>query len=127
MTTATALRNSPSAAYVNEENGLTDAAAYYADRAGRVEYMTLKELAARRGRITRVRLLTERQGGRRMADISYIHGVLPDGTPVSLHATYPMCFDYRNTVGELIEWAKQEGVFAKALGLLDRANWSILF
>ena len=40
MTTATALRNCPSAAYVNEENGLTDAAAYYADRAGRVEYMT---------------------------------------------------------------------------------------
>lgn len=127
MSATDTLRNCPSTAYVNEENGLTDPAAYYADRAGRTEYMTLNELAARRGRITRVRLLTERQGGVRMCDISYVHGVLPDGTPVSLYANYPMCFNYRNTMGELIEWAKREGVYAKALGLLDRGNWSILF
>jgi hypothetical protein len=27
--------------------------------------------------------------------------------------------------GALINWAKREGVYAKALGLLDEGNWSV--
>ena len=89
--------------------------------------MTLGELVRKGGKVTRVRLLTEVWPGRgRMADISYIHGTLPSGKVVPLRlGVYggPL----RGLKGDFIAWAKEEGVFAKGCGLLDEANWSILY
>lgn len=91
--------------------------------------ITLAELAARGGRITRVRLLTESWPGGRYADVSYIHGVLGDGTPVRLTdqpGSGPL-WGAKGVKARMIEWAKESGVFAKSLGLLDENNWSILY
>lgn len=90
------------------------------------EPMTLSEIAARGGRISRVRILKEY--GR--CDISYIHATLADGTIVPVN----MCWMpssgiglwFREVKGEFIAWAKAEGVYAKGLGLLDEGNWAVL-
>jgi hypothetical protein len=109
---------------VTETNPLTDPTAYYADD---VEFVTLAELSARGGKVTRVRFLTERIMGRTMCDLSYIHGEI-DGKRVSL-CNLPAMFlvpSFKRK-GELIEWAKGEGVYAKGVGLLDEGNWSTLY
>lgn len=90
------------------------------------DQMTLGELVRKGGRVTRVRLLTERWPSGRMADISYIHGTLPSGKVVPLYVdaeSGPL----RGMKASFIEWAKREGVFAKGCGLLDEANWSVLY
>jgi hypothetical protein len=109
-----------------ETNGLTDPDAYY-DREW--EHMRLAELVAKGGKVTRVRFLTEKRMGVRYADLSYVHGVLPDGTPVRLEGI-PAIFVARwkdEVLKELIEWAKSERVFAKGIGLLDQGNWSVMY
>lgn len=74
--------------------------------------------------ITRLRLLTER--GYPYMDISYCYGVLKDGSPVQVQITCgPL--SRRTPKASLIEWARQEQAFAKGLGLLDDANWSVLY
>jgi hypothetical protein len=90
------------------------------------DQMTLGELVRQGGRVTRVRLLTERWPSGRMADISYIHGTLPSGKVVPLYVD-AMGGPLRGMKGEFIEWAKREGVFAKGCGLLDEGNWSVLY
>lgn len=95
---------------------------YYEDRAGRTVFLSLAELSAAGGRVTRVRWLMER--GR--ADLSYVHGVLPDGTPVHVRGAGVYLIPRWEMKKSLIEWARSEGVFAKELGLLDDANWSVL-
>lgn len=90
--------------------------------------MTLGELVRQGGRITRVRLLTEVWPGRgRMADISYIHGTLPSGKVVPIRLGVYGGNLLRSLKGEFIQWAKEEGVYAKGCGLLDEANWSVLY
>jgi hypothetical protein len=74
-------------------------------------------------RVTRLRLLTE--PGYPYFDISYIYGVLKDGTHCRID-THPGCLGRRTIKRDLIEWAREEGAYAKGLGLLDDANWSIL-
>jgi hypothetical protein len=93
------------------------------------ERMTLKQVAEAGGKITRVRVLTESvpMAGR-FCDVSYVHATLPDGTTVDVcnvgvNNMTPM----RELKGELIKWAKAEGVFAKGLGLLDEGNWSVCY
>jgi hypothetical protein len=103
---------------VDETNPLGDSDAYYQRE---WEHMTLAALRDAGGKVTRVRWLTERQ----YADLSYVHGTLPNGTPVRLTHT-PTGGLARDRMGILIEWAKEEGVFAKGIGLLDRGNWSTL-
>ncbi|UQS95159.1 hypothetical protein Pam4_16 [Pseudanabaena phage Pam4] len=91
--------------------------------------VSLREVGARGGRITRLRLLTEVIPGRgRCADVSYVHATLNDGEVVrvstgslDLHLT-PM----RQVKVRLIEWARAEAVYAKGLGLLDEGNWSVM-
>ena len=106
---------------VQETNGIPDG--YTFDR----QEVTLSELAEKRGKITRVRLLTERWPSGRMADVSYIHGVLGDGTPVRIRETYHCSGLLRTMKKQFIDWAKEEGVYAKGLGLLDEGNWSVLY
>lgn len=118
----------------------------YADR------MTLAELSAAGGRISRVRILQERG----LCDISYIHGVIELPCPTckgsrayaggmgcstcqsrrTFYKTVPVnvgqmptgshLLPRRSLKGAFIEWAKEERVFAKGLGLLDESNWSVL-
>jgi len=109
---------------VTESNPLTDSDAYYEREWA---HMTLRELVANGGRVTRVRFLTESVMGRRMADLSYVHGEV-NGKPVRLdNAPAIFLTPMHKLAGELIEWAKSEGVYAKGCGLLDKGNWSTLY
>jgi hypothetical protein len=104
---------------VSETNPLTYDHASMLD----AEWLSLYELQARKGKVTRLRLLTER--GYPYYDISYCHGVLPDGTLVHVQMN-ELRLSRRSLKGSLIALAKEQGVFAKSLGLLDEGNWSIL-
>jgi hypothetical protein len=82
------------------------------------------------GRITRLRILSDViPGVGRIADVSYIHATLPDGTRHEVltgSAPWGPGFALGQLKGYLIQWARTEGVFAKGLGLLDEAVWSVL-
>jgi hypothetical protein len=109
----------------DETNGLVDGAAYHAS----VDYsrtLSLKEVSDAGGKITRVRLLTERVMGRTLCDVSYIHATLPDGTTVNVQNGLNNLTPYRTLKAEMIAWAKREGVFAKGIDLLNEGNWSTL-
>lgn len=92
------------------------------------ETLSLSELAARGGRIVRVRWIGGDYipGRGKCYDISYVHGELKDGTRVRINMTCPNwnLVPRHQMKGVLIEWAKEEGVYAKGLGLLE--NFSVL-
>lgn len=105
----------------NETNGLLDGFAYH----GGIDYSephTLRMVADAQGRITRVRILAEGM----YCDISYIIATLGDGRQVPVQVEVANCSKFRELKKEFIAWAKNEGVYAKGLGLLDEGNWSIL-
>jgi hypothetical protein len=105
-----------------EANGLVNGSEYHAQ----VDYSktwSLAEVAEAGGRITRVRILTEGI----MRDISYIHATLPGGQTVNVENGVPYLTKKWELKGEMINWAKREGVYAKGLGLLDEGNWSVLY
>lgn len=85
------------------------------------EHVTLGD--KRLARITRLRLLTE--PGYPYFDISYVYGVLKDGRHCRIDGA-PMHLGRKTIKRDLIEWAREEGAYAKGLGLLDDSNWSIL-
>lgn len=87
------------------------------------ETISLAEVAARRGRITRLRILSDL--GSPYADVSYCHATLPSGEIVRV-ANAPIGIRYYRIKADLIAWAKQEHVYAKGIGLLDESMWSIL-
>ena len=120
---ANTIDRTPSRAYANETNGLVDAAAYHTRMHTDSVDMTLAQLGAARGRVTRLRLLSDR--GCPWVDVSYCHGVLPDGTPVRV-TDAPTGLNLRGLKGDLIAWARESGVYAKGMGLLDEGNWSHL-
>lgn len=107
-----------------QSNGLVNPNAYH-DAVDYSTTYTLAEVAAAGGRITRVRILTERTMGGTLCDISYIHATLADGRMVQVQNHLDNLTPLRNLKGEMIKWAQREGVFAKGLGLLDEGNWSI--
>lgn len=110
----------------DETNGLVNGQAYHAA----VDYSrrySLKEISELGGKISRVRILTETVPGvGKLADISYIHATLPDGTTVDVMNGLDNLIPLRSMRGKMIDWAKREGVFAKGIGLLDSGNWSVL-
>lgn len=75
-------------------------------------------------RVVRLRLLTE--PGYPYMDISYVYVQMRDGRYARLSGNVPMSISRRKPKADLIAWAREEGVNAKALGLLDENNWSIL-
>lgn len=95
--------------------------------ASEVTHETIEEHVSlgdkRLARITRLRLLTE--PGYPYFDISYVYGVLKDGRHCRIDGA-PMHLGRRTIKRDLIAWAKEEGAYAKGLGLLDDSNWSIL-
>ena len=106
-----------------ETNTLQDPAAYHART--RQENYTLRQLSEAGGRVDRIRLISYRLGGQRMYDVSYMYGILPDGSLVRLVGGEVLGTPARTFKGHLIEWARREGVFAKGLGLLDEGRWSV--
>lgn len=92
-----------------------------------VVHLSLRELVDNGGRITRVRWLKDYIPGRGwVADLSYVHGTLADGTRVNVTALpsallIPLGARRRN----LVEWAMSEGVYAKGCGLLDDSVESV--
>ena len=110
----------------NETNGLIDGHAYH----GEVDYTdfySLADVKAAGGKITRVRLLTQRWPEGRRADISYIHATLGNGKTVPVNIQCENGIFLHKLKGEFIRWAQSEGVFAKSIGLLDNANWSVMY
>lgn len=112
---------------VDETNGLIDGAAYHSS-VDHSRSMTLGQLAKAGGRVTRLRILTDvRPGTGRVYDFSYCHGTLQDGTIVEVRCGRYGSGILRKIKSDLIEWAQEEKVYAKAVGLLDENNWSILY
>lgn len=74
-------------------------------------------------RVLRLRMLTE--PGYPYFDISYCYAELKDGTQVRL-AGVPAQVGRKTIKRDLIAWAREEGAYAKGLGLLDDSTWSIL-
>lgn len=109
-----------------ESNGLINGAEYHASVDYATRPFTLKEVSEAGGTISRVRILTERTYGGTLCDISYIHATLPDGRTVCVTNYIQNLTPLRNLKGAMIKWAEREGVYAKALGLLNEANWSML-
>lgn len=110
----------------NETNGLVNGHAYH-EEVDYSDFYTLAMVAEAKGRISRVRLLTERWPSGRMADVSYIHATLPGGKIVPVQVGMDNLTPLNKVKGEMIKWAQREGVFAKGLGLLDEGNWSIMY
>lgn len=94
----------------------------YHDQVSYTDEMTLAQVAKAGGKITRLRVL--REG--RYCDISYCHATLPGGKIVPVRVTGGIGHLFYGLKGSLIEWAKEEGVYAKGLGLLDESNWAVL-
>lgn len=125
---------------LDESNYLSDPNAYH-QMMRDSEDITLAGLAALGGRITRVRILAGRWGSTWKADVSYIHGIV-DGPKSIVDAgaraalarhyrviDFPATNDLygpRGVKADFIAWAREVGVFAKGIGLLDEANWSVL-
>lgn len=108
-----------------ESNGLVNGAEYHA-QVDYSRFLSLAEVAKAHGTITRLRVLTERTPSGTLCDVSYVHASLPSGEIVNVQNGVNNLTPLRSLKGELIAWAKREGVFAKGLGLLDEGNWSIL-
>lgn len=85
---------------------------------------SLADVARAKGKITRVRILKD-PGYNAPCDVSYIHATLPDGRIVPVRC--PVGHGrYGDVVTRFLAWARNEKVYAKRLGLLDRANWSVM-
>lgn len=109
----------------NETNGLINGHEYH-EAVDYTEQYTLAEVKAEGGKITRVRILTERTYGGTLCDISYIHATLPNGKTVPVRVEVDNLTPRRNLKKAFLDWAQREGVFAKSIGLIDEGNWSIL-
>lgn len=106
--------------YAGETNSLINPTEYHSiDRQSTNLYM----LAEMGGRVTRVRMFTERLApGAYIYDVSYVYGELPDGTQVRvINCPLGEVMPPRHFAKVLVNWAKEEGVFAKKIGLLDPA------
>lgn len=109
-----------------EVNGLVNGSEYH-EQVDYSRFYSLKEVAQAGGKITRVRILTERTPSGTLCDISYIHASLPGGQIVNVQNHIDNLTPKFQLKGAMINWAKAQGVYAKGLGLLDEGNWSVLY
>lgn len=111
---------------VQESNYLVSPNEYH-DAVDYSDQLSLAEVAAAGGKITRLRILSEWRGTYGIKDVSYCHATLPGGKVVPVRVDWDLLgIPAQKFMGELIAWAKDQGVFAKGLGLLDKSNWSEL-
>lgn len=129
MTTSTAFDPQAAQAYVDgiesrygvSQTGMAVNGDYHA-QVDHSDQHTLRMVADKGGKITRVRVLKE--GGK--CDISYIHATLPDGKIVPVQVGVEHLIWFKGLRREFIAWAQREGVFAKSIDLLDESVWSVL-
>lgn len=100
-------------AAANETNGLVDHAAYHA--ADRRTQVALDD--PRLDRVTRLRLLTD--PGFPNWELSYCHGVLVDGTEVTVVLPWHSFSKRKGLAREIVTMCKEVGVYAKGVGILD--------
>lgn len=110
---------------ITSTNPLLDPAEYHSS-VSYADQMTLSEVAAAGGKLTRIRILGGGPSDGFYADISYIHATLPNGKIVPLYQNYPMCFPIRTLKKVLLAWAKEEGVFGKKVDLFNDGIYDIL-
>lgn len=105
----------------NEWNALEDPDAYYA-----VERPTVDLRSPDLAKVTRLRMLGEYAYP--YWDISYAHGELHDGTPVTVNMPVDRFRRYSNKSlkGQILDMCKEARVFGKGLGLLDDATYSFV-
>lgn len=117
------------AMYGVQESGMPVGPEYHAT-VSHEERIGLAELAARGGRITRVRWIGGDfiPGRGKCYDVSYVHGMIGEQVVSIDTGAMPNwnLIPRREMKGEMIAWAREEGVYAKGLGLLDDGNWSVL-
>jgi hypothetical protein len=89
--------------------------------------MSLAQVHDLGGKITRIRILTERNRGETYADISYVQATLPDGEVVQLRVLTGNYFPLRQINAALLDWARFEQVYGKAMDLFNPAVRSILY
>jgi len=73
----------------------------------------------RLAQVTRLRLITD--PGYPLWDVSYCHGILKDGTEVTVVLPF-RDLPKKGTVAAIISYAKEDGVYAKGLGILDNIS-----
>lgn len=103
----------PRSIYGTQEiNGLANPKDYHkADRTLRVSWND-----NRLAKITRLRLLSD--PGFPVWDVSYCHGVLKDGTEVTVELPFDQ-LPKRGMNAEIIKYAKEDNVFAKGIGVFN--------
>lgn len=95
---------------------------YHADVDHSEGSWTLGMVAAGKGRISRVRWLSEG----RYCDLSYIHATLPDGRIVPVQVDGGIGVPTAKRMVYLLNWARREQVYGHGIGLLNRSVWSTL-
>lgn len=102
---------------VGERAGLTDARAYHADRHAQGHIDTVPWTTPGL-RVTRLRLLSD--PGFPAWDVSYCHGIMPDGEHVNVELPFSQLPKYGVTISRaIVAHAKRDRVHAKRLGILD--------
>ena len=104
--------------YVNETNPIEDARHHEPPVGAPTVDWADGDLA----RITRLRLLTE--PGFPALDVSYVWGVLNDGTKVLVQVPFDQ-LPRKGSHRAIVDYAKQDGVYARGLGIFHAI--SILF
>lgn len=97
--------------YPNETNSLTSPRYHDVDRSLRVDWAD-----PRLHKITRLRLLTD--AGFPSWDVSYCHGVLKDGTAVTVDLPFDQ-LPRRGMAAAIVKYAQADKVYAKGLGIFD--------
>lgn len=109
-----------------ETNPLLDAPAFH-DAVDYSRTYSLREISDNKGRIIRLRLLSDYMPGRgTVYDVSYVIAKLPGGRLVPVQCLMDNLIPRYRLKNKIIAWAKEEHVYALGLGLLDESNWSIL-
>lgn len=97
---------------VNETNGLINGQDYHkVDRSEKVDWAD-----GRLAKITRFRLLSD--PGMTFWDVSYCHGILKDGTNVTVCLPFFQLNKWKFKK-EIVEYAKRDNVYAKGIGIFD--------
>jgi len=72
----------------------------------------------RLAKVTRLRLLSD--PGFPLWDVSYVHGILKDGSKVNIE--WPIEMFKKTWKRDLIRWGKKHGVYVKGLGVFENIS-----
>ena len=97
-----------------ETNGLVQPHEYRKIERDRTVYWTEKGL-----KITRLRLLSDQ--GFPYWDVSYCHGVLPDGTEVRVALPFYQLAK-RTWKSDIVKMARHDGLYAKGTGIFEAVS-----